>query len=265
MEQLKRIAVSILESHPLGYWIGVSVVSSTDLFLPHEPDYWGFRRLASKKEGVFLDLGANRGHSARGFAKVVSGWKIVSVEANALHERALSRVKQRLENFQYRIAAIDSQSNVPVTIFVPHYFGAPLHSAAAITLADARAGIESWFPRYAARMTYSEQKVLTTTIDDLDAQPDIIKMDIQGKELAALEGARETIRRRSPAFLIETLANADAIEAFLRDYGYRAYSYDWRHDRFIPAQEAGAARSRNTFFLLEGIHVPAGSTSRIVQ
>jgi len=32
--------VAALESHPLGYWLGVSLVSSTDLFLPHEPDYW---------------------------------------------------------------------------------------------------------------------------------------------------------------------------------------------------------------------------------
>lgn len=249
IERLKRAAVSVLESHPLGYWLGVSLVSSTDLFLPHEPDYWGFRHLATKPQGVFLDLGANRGHSARGFAKIVKHWKIVSVEANPMHERVLSRLKQRRKNFDYRIAAIDSKSNVPVTIFVPRYFGAPLHSAAAITLADARAGIEAWFPRYAARMTYTEQSVLTTTIDDLDVQPDIIKMDIQGKEVAALEGARETIAQRLPAFLIEMLTNADAIDAFLRKYGYQAYSYDWRRDRFALASDAGAPKSRNTFFL----------------
>jgi FkbM family methyltransferase len=249
IESLKRIAVAALESHPLGYWLGVSLVSSTDLFLPHEPDYWGFRHLATKERGMFLDLGANRGHSARGFAKVVKNWRIMSVEANPMHERVLARLKRRLSGFDYRIAAIDSRSNLPVRIYVPRYFGAPLHSAAAITLADARAGIEAWFPRYAARMTYSEESVLTTTVDDLKANPDIIKMDIQGKEVAALEGARETIEQCSPAFLIEMLTNAEAIADLLRRYGYQAYAYDWRRDRFAPAGEAGAPASRNTFFL----------------
>jgi FkbM family methyltransferase len=249
IERVKRVAVSILESHPLGYWVGVSLVSSTDVFLPHEPDYWGFRHLATKKRGVFLDIGANRGHSARGFAKIVKNWRIVSIEANRMHERTLSRLKRRLENFDYQIAAVDSQSNLSVTVYVPHYFGAPLHSAAALTMADARGGIEAWFPRHSARVTYSEGSVLTTTIDDLNVQPDIIKMDIQGKEMAALEGARETIARCSPAFLIEMLTNAEAIAAFLREYGYEAYSYDWRNDSFSRAVEPGAPLSRNTFFL----------------
>jgi FkbM family methyltransferase len=248
-QQVKNVAASFLETHPLGYWAGVSLVSSSDLFLPHEPDYWGFHQLATRKRGVFLDLGANRGHSARAFAKIVGGWRIVSVDANPMHERALSRLKRRLPDFEYRIAAIDSQSNLPVKIFVPHYFGAPLHSAAATTLADARAGVEAWFPRHAARMTYSEQSVLTTTVDDLGVNPDIVKMDIQGKELAALEGGRETIERCMPSFLIEMLMNADAIHGFLRRYGYEAYSYDWRRDRFSLARDASASRSRNTFFL----------------
>ena len=44
---LRSRAVSLLESHPYGYALGVQLVAVTDLFLPHDQDHHGFRYLAA--------------------------------------------------------------------------------------------------------------------------------------------------------------------------------------------------------------------------
>jgi FkbM family methyltransferase len=246
---LRSRIISLLESHPYGYALGVQIVTATDLFLPHDPDYRGFRSLAAgRPAGLFLDLGANRGHSARGFAKLVPGWDVLSVEPNPLHESSLRRLAQKDRRFRYRIAAIDGTSGQERTLYVPFFRGIPLHSAAAITLAEARGGIELSFPRQASRIRYVELKTLTTTIDDLGVAPQIVKFDIQGAELDALKGATHTLTASSPDLLVEiTFAEGSLID-YLAPFGYRPYVYRHSTGDFIPYRRAGDTSWRNLFF-----------------
>jgi FkbM family methyltransferase len=246
---LRSRAVSLLESHPYGYVLGIHLVTATDLFLPHEEDYYGFRYLAgSRRMGLFLDLGANRGHSARGFAKLVPGWDVLSVEPNPLHEVRLRRLSHKNERFRYRMAAIDQRSGLELTLYVPFFGSIPLHSAAAITLAEARSGIELSFPRQAPKVSYVEFTTTTTTIDDLNVDPQIIKFDIQGKELDALKGASRTLTNSSPDLLIEiTFAEAELID-YLEPLGYRPYVYRHSTETFGAYMGAGTSPSRNVFF-----------------
>ena len=249
LEWLRSRAVSLLESHPYGYALGVRLVTATDLFLPHEQDYYGFRYLAGDRRiGLFLDLGANRGHSARGFAKLVPGWNVLSVEPNPLHEAHLQRLSQKDNRFRYRMAAVDHTSGSELTLYVPFLGRIPLHSSAAVTLAEARSGIELSFPRQASRVRYVEFTATTTTIDDLNVDPQIIKFDIQGKELDALKGASRTLTNSSPDLLIEiTFAEAEFIE-YLEPFGYRPYVYEHTTDRFGRYLGIGTSLSRNVFF-----------------
>lgn len=246
---LRSRIISLLESHPYGYALGVQIVTATDLFLPHDPDYRGFRSLAAgRPAGLFLDLGANRGHSARGFAKLVPGWDVLSVEPNPLHEPSLRRLAQKDPRFRYRMAAIDGTSGQERTLYVPFFRGIPLHSAAAITLAEARGGIELSFPGQASRIRYVEFKTLTTTIDDLGVVPQIVKFDIQGAELDALKGATHTLTVSSPDLLVEiTFAEGSLID-YLAPFGYRPYVYRNSTGDFIPYRRAGDTSWRNLFF-----------------
>lgn len=246
---LRSRAVAFLESHPYGYALGVQLVTATDLFLPHDQDYHGFRTLAAgRPAGLFLDLGANRGHSARGFAKLVPGWNVLSVEPNPLHEAALRRLSGKSARFRYRMAAIDRASGLERTLYVPFFHHIPLHSAASITLAEARAGIELSFPGQASRIRYVEFKVVTTTIDDLGADPRIIKFDIQGAELDAFKGATRTLASSSPDLLVEiTFAEGSLID-YLAPFGYRPYIYRHPSRAFVPYGQAGGAPWRNLFF-----------------
>ncbi len=53
--------------------------------------------------------------------------------------------------------------------------------------------------------------------------PDVIKMDIEGGEVKALIGARETLRRGRPGLVIEVHGTEREVLSFLREQRYRAY------------------------------------------
>jgi FkbM family methyltransferase len=84
--------------------------------------------------------------------------------------------------------------------------------------------------------------------------PHLIKMDVEGAEYAALEGARDLIAQHLPLLLMEMeeknlqAAGADkaAIQRFLSGYGYRpAFLYKGRWHVVAEVQEA---RGRNIFW-----------------
>jgi hypothetical protein len=69
------------------------------------------------------------------------------------------------------------------------------------------------------------QRVEVTTLDDYVARHrirvDFLKVDIEGKEMEALEGARETLKSMRPVLLIEVSRNHVAVAALLAELGYR--------------------------------------------
>ena len=56
---------------------------------------------------------------------------------------------------------------------------------------------------------------------------DLIKLDVEGMELRALEGGRQTIARDKPVLFLETVKpDQDAIAAFLGQQGYHGYAVE---------------------------------------
>lgn len=263
LNSLRARAISLLESHPYGYALGVKLVTATDLFLPHEVDYHGFTQLAKgRRRGLILDLGANQGHSARAFVKLVPGWEVFSVEPNPLHEPRLRRFAERCDRYRYRLAAIDSVSGRSCTLFVPIYRNIPLHSAAAVTLENARGAIEDSFPRQASDVRYREVTVSTVTVDDLGVSPQIIKLDVQGKELDALKGATRTLAAASPDLLIELVTGEDELLAYLTALDYRPFAYHHAGRVFSALVDQRSHQSRNVFFSRRDLTKPAAGDAR---
>jgi FkbM family methyltransferase len=98
------------------------------------------------------------------------------------------------------------------------------------------------------------QSVEITTLDrDIAAAslpaPDLIKIDIEGWELEALEGARATLATHHPALFLEMHGDtmgekkrkARAIVAFLREAGYTAIEHVETGTAIAPGNEAVAA------------------------
>jgi FkbM family methyltransferase len=247
---LKDIAIKALESHPFGYRVGVFILDNTDLFLPHEPDYHGFSLIASRGfsgEKLILDLGANRGHSARAFMKLLPGWRALSFEANPIHKARLEAIRDRSGGrFDFRIAAIGDRTGEELEIFTPRFGPIVLHSAASIFRDEALAGVEQSWPRLKGKFSVTSGTSTSLALDDLDLEPGFIKLDIQGGELAALRGMSRMLARARPVLLIELNLSHQGIAAFMAERGYKPYWYDHASGRF----HAGESRqTRNLFYL----------------
>jgi len=61
--------------------------------------------------------------------------------------------------------------------------------------------------------------------DDLDLDPDVIKIDVEGAELQVLAGLEETIDLRRPLIMVEK-SDAIGIARFLADFDYDPYRYE---------------------------------------
>jgi FkbM family methyltransferase len=76
------------------------------------------------------------------------------------------------------------------------------------------------------------------TLDSLNLpRLDCMKVDVEGMELDVLSGATRTISRFLPNIVFETLTNLPPeqhkpLEEYLRNLGYRIYSFDAAHGRF---------------------------------
>ncbi len=79
-------------------------------------------------------------------------------------------------------------------------------------------------------------------IDDLVASgrvppPDLVKIDVEGAELAVLAGMRETLARHRPAIICELHDTHEPFVAFMGEFGYRLINLEGT----IPVGEAGAS------------------------
>ena len=89
--------------------------------------------------------------------------------------------------------------------------------------------------------------------------PDFIKLDVEGAELAALQGAAAILADFRPLLLVEMEeknlqaagASRAAIQAFLRDYGYRAAHL--RKGRWLLLDDIHNTRGRNLFWFDPGV------------
>ena len=84
--------------------------------------------------------------------------------------------------------------------------------------------------------------------------PVVVKLDLQGFELAALKGMQRTLRHHRPVLLVEVGPDKAAIEAFLAAQRYRGFAFDGRH-----------LGDRNTVPMLNEIFIPEEAVDSFVE
>ena len=101
--------------------------------------------------------------------------------------------------------------------------------------------------------------------------PDFLKLDVEGAELRALQGAAQILAEHRPLLLVEMEeknlraagASKAAIQAFLTDFGYRPAHL--RKGRWHPIAEVNATRSRNLFWFNPALPTHRKKAGRVVK
>ena len=171
---------------------------------------------------VIYDIGAFQGLLTLFFAG--QGSQVISYEPNTRnHARLLHNLRLNgVKNVVVRKLGVGSKPEVVTMV------ASPLMPGGASVERDTAAGI-----RNSNLPVLSEQVSITTLDDDIREMslpaPGFVKIDIEGGELAALVGARNTLRKHKPELFLEMHGetmnlkrkNVANIVACLQELGYR--------------------------------------------
>lgn len=209
-----------------GYGVGYQLLE-TSAFDPEEVDI-AIQLLESRKLNygsgvVALDCGANIGVHTIEWAKFMHGWgDVIAFEAQERIFYALAGNITLNNCFNARAiwAAVGAQTGI-LRVPVPDYF-----KPSSFGSLELRQNENTEF--IGQHVDYSDEKTQATqmvAIDDMQlGRLDFLKIDIEGMEMEALAGARNTIAACKPQLLIEKIkSNEGDIAGFLAPLGYRLF------------------------------------------
>ncbi|HLW86699.1 MAG TPA: FkbM family methyltransferase [Candidatus Sulfotelmatobacter sp.] len=219
-------AVPWLENLELFLYPGNETSCSVFVTGRYEPNEFCLLQRILKPGMTFIDAGANMGlYSVFAARRVSPGGTVVSIEPSGREFAILEKnVKlNALTNVRMRHKALaDRSAELELSV-------APLGKSGHNTLGAFA---------YDTPLDHRE-RVKAEKLDDLVhseglARVDVIKMDIEGAEMAALRGAEETLRQFKPVLLIEISdrslqhqgASSREVLALLEQQGYRIYCFD---------------------------------------
>ena len=207
--------------------VGLEVRRAESRSAPRSPFRAQMRLLEGTESPVILDLGAHQGQTAKRYADAFPAARIHSFEPGDEAFRILGdAVGMRAQTSVHRLAVSDRCGTTTFHVS---------QRTATSSLLPRPAYARRYFP-VDARMI-REVEVQTTTIDRFCEEQqlaaiDILKMDIQGGELAALRGARGMLERHAirliftEAMFVPHYEGAPLyheLATFLASFGYSLY------------------------------------------
>jgi FkbM family methyltransferase len=204
MKRLKYAFAAQIKQRPALMARAWNMMPRLGFLLPHDRDYYGFRLLPQASDGLFVDVGANNGISAAGFRRVIgSGPSILSIEANPAHRASLQRLKRSDPGFDYRIIGLGREPG-RFTLYTPYAGSIALTALSSGRLDYLRESTQrDYGERVTSRLRFEPTEVEVVTLDSLDLEPSIIKLDVEGLDFEVLLGGEGTIDRYRPAMLLE--------------------------------------------------------------
>ena len=170
-----------------------------DSFIEHLPGVirepaLDYAQLALTDDAIVIDAGANLGVLSLGFSFVAPRGRVIAIEA------APSTYRNLVENLAGARTTNVETMNLAVgeTPGTLEFFSSPWFSAGSFVKKAT----------FGASLHQGSTTVAAEPIDDIVGRLglerlDLIKIDIEGHELPALHGARETLRRFCPAVVVE--------------------------------------------------------------
>lgn len=209
-----------------GYGVGFQLLNSS-AFDQTEVDFV-LQLLQTRKDNfgtgvVAIDCGANIGVHTIEWAKLMYGWgEVIAFEAQERIFYALAGNLTINNCFNARAiwAAVGATSG-EISVPVPDYFSPSSFGSLEIRQSDTTEFIGQHID------PSKNQSTRLMSIDELSLDRlDFIKIDIEGMEVEALNGAHATIQRTRPQMIIEKIkSNEQEILSFLEKIGYQLFPF----------------------------------------
>jgi len=199
---------------------------------PFEEDFHALRPYL-RDDTLCLDVGANHGQSIDALRMIRRDVRIIAIEPQRqLFERLERRFATSTDTtvLPYGVGAEPGQTS----LWIPSYNGYRFDGLASTT--SEQAAID-WFP-YSIRgfdpskVTVERAEIEVVRLDDIASEPvGFVKIDIQGAELAALEGSQRILGTDRPVLMIEQ-SEPGPIDRHLDALGYDPHA--WRDGALHP-------------------------------
>lgn len=134
---------------------------------------------------ILFDGGAHHGSVSLAFAEKIADLHVIAVEPDAANRAVLD---ERLHG-------------------LPH----PVVLDCALATEDSTAAFSEGYGLASKLSAFGQAKVSVRSIDSLDVEPTFIKLHLEGGELDALRGARETLHAHRPIVAATVYHNADGL------------------------------------------------------
>lgn len=197
----------------------------------HDDDFLFFKNCIDLKAGYqFIDIGGNFGQSALSFSALDTKREIVSFEPNVTLEPYLKKVQALIGNrYRYYLKGVGDAA-ATLELVVPKVNNVMLTGEASFDLEE----VQSDMVRKRVGFPYTVERIRCeiAKFDDLaetyDLKPYIIKMDIQGFELVALNGMRKSVEKFRPIFMIERNSDQqfEDTKPYFQEYNYTVVYFD---------------------------------------
>lgn len=205
-----------------------------------EPEFKLLARFAPVE--LALDVGGNWGQSIHALQRTARPRRVISFEPNPVLAR---RLEKRFRNNADVAIQRSALGEVPGTfdLFVPRYGSYVYDGLASLDEASARTWLNAdrLAGFRASRLAVERYHVEVRTLDSWSLAPDVVKIDVQGLEMAVVKGGWNTFKQSLPITIVE--APTDDLVELLAGIGMRAYRVAGAH--LISGDTGGI----NTLFL----------------
>lgn len=188
--------------------------------------------LDNKPKMILYDVGANIGSHTIALAKKYGNRiTIRSFEAQRQVYYILcgNVAINGLDNVICEYAAVSDKANNTIPIHLPDY-----------NMVNNFGGVELIIPEYSDNQNMTKPNmdlIKTTTLDSYNDSVDFIKMDIEGMEHLALEGARQILTKHRPVCFVEIMkTDQNRVRQIFKELNYIAYAYKQDDWIFCPAE-----------------------------
>jgi len=206
---------------PIGDWQQAMTSGTYDDFI------FGYLKKTDLSGKVIFDVGSHIGYHALYFAQLVGdGGKVVSFEPNMFNVERIRLNLEKNKNLSGHITLIEkaiSDISGSTEFVISDKVDKGSSSGSFLSNAD------TFFQKdiYEKSFGFKKVNVETITLDEFSRStgllPDFVKLDIEGAEYLALEGAKNILSQKKPIFLIEihSIFNMYKVYEILKQYNYK--------------------------------------------